>query len=95
VSVGPAGGPAGGATLSAYVYVPTGTSPSISAKLYVQDAAYAWHQANPVTLAANGSWTHLTYLATGYTGNAIRVGLQLNESPSNTPATVYLDSVSW
>lgn len=95
IHVNPTSGPAAGQTLSAYLLVPSGTTQTVTAKLYVQDSAFQWHTANPVTVSQRGSWVQLSYPLSGYTGTAIQVGLQFNETPVNTSTTVYVDGFTW
>lgn len=92
VHVNPPDGPAAGQTLTLWLFVPTG---SVTAKLYVQDPAYTWHVAPDQTYDASGSWVELSYPVSGFSGTAIQIGLQLNESPANTDTTVFVDSVNW
>ena len=89
------GGPAAGQTVTAYLYVPAATTSTITAKLYVQDPAYAWHTADATVVSARGSWIKVSFTPTGYSGAARQLGLQLLESPYNTTSTVYLDAVNW
>ena len=96
IHVNPHNGPAAGQTLSAYVYVPPATTTTVSAKLYVQDAAFAWHTGTSVVVGQRGSWVKLSFTPSGYSGSAIQVGLQLLESsPSGTASTVFVDAVDW
>jgi hypothetical protein len=98
IHVNPAGGPTAGQTLTAYVYIPSSTTTAVTAKFYVQDSAFKWYQVgNAGTLITQrGSWVQISYTPTGYSGNAIQVGIQLQESgPYNTASTVYVDSIAW
>ena len=96
VHVNPSGGgPAAGQTVTAYLYVPSGTADSISAKLYVQDPNFAWHTATATVVSTRGSWVELAFTPSGYSGNALQLGVQFQETPYSSPATVYLDAVDW
>jgi hypothetical protein len=96
IHVNPAAGPTAGQTLTAYVYVPSTTTTAITAQLYVQDSAYAWHTAPGTVISQRGSWVKLSFAPSGYTGSAIQVGLQMQESsPFGTASTIYVDSVGW
>ncbi|NUP53179.1 MAG: hypothetical protein HOW97_38540 [Catenulispora sp.] len=96
IHTNPLHGPTAGQTLSAYVYVPTTTTTTVTAKLYVQDSGYAWHQGAGVVISQRGAWVKLSLTPSGYSGSAIQVGLQfLESSPSGTPSTIFLDSVDW
>lgn len=96
IHVNPLHGPTAGQTLSAYVYIPSTTTTTVTAKLYVQDSGYAWHQGSGVVISQRGAWVKLSITPSGYSGSAIQVGLQfLESSPSGTPSTVYIDSVDW
>lgn len=92
-----AGGPSADQTVSAYLYlIPSGSvNPIVTAKLYVQDSKYAWHVAVPVTLSPAPGWVRVSFTPTGYTGNALQVGLQLQETPYNTATTVFVSAVGW
>lgn len=98
IHVNPSGGPTAGQTLTAYVYIPSSTTTAVTAKFYVQDSAFNWHQVgNAGTLITQrGSWAQISYTPTGYSGNAIQVGIQFQESgPYNAASTVYVDSIGW
>ncbi len=94
VSVAPTKGPVSGQTLTAYVYVPAGTSTTIQAKLFVQDSTGTWHQENIKTLVTT-YWNYLSYTIPTFSGSASRIGIQFYESPNNTSTTVYIDAVNW
>jgi hypothetical protein len=89
------GGPNAGQTYSASVYVPTGTSTTVTVKLYVQDNANTWHTSNGVVIGRRGSWARVAFTPTGYTGATKQIGVQFGETPVDTNTTVYLDSVTW
>jgi hypothetical protein len=96
IHVNPSSGPTAGQTLNAYIYVPSSTTTTITAKLYVQDASFTWHTANGTVIGQHGSWVQLSYPLSGYSGDAIQIGLQLQESaPYSTASTAYVDSVGW
>jgi len=95
VHVNPASGPAAGQVLTAYVQVPSSSTATVTAKLYVQDAGNVWHSSGGTVVGARGTWVPLSFTPSGYSGSARQVGVQFGESPGNTSTTVYLDAVSW
>lgn len=95
VSVAPASGPQSGQTLTAYVYLPSGTAATTTqAKLYVQDSAGTWHQDTLGTLV-KGTWNYLSYTLPTFSGSAQRIGIQFYEASNNTSTTIYIDAVNW
>lgn len=87
--------PAGGQTISMYLYLP-GNSIALSASIFVMDNAYHWNSASFTPLRA-GTWNHLTYtLPSSFSGKPRLLGVQFS-SPANAAATsnVYIDAVSW
>lgn len=97
ISVTPSSGtgPTAGQTLTAWVFVPNGTSQTVIAKLFIQDSSFTWHVQNDVTVSQRGSWVQLSFALSGFSGNANMVGVQFNAAPANTNTTVYVDSVNW
>ena len=89
------GGPAAGQRLTAFLYIPSGTGSTVTAKLYVQDPKFTWHSGNPVTVSARGSWVQLSFSPSGYTGSALQLGVQFSETPADSPTTVCVDAVTW
>jgi hypothetical protein len=94
IHVNPSSGPVAGQTVSAYIYVPS-SSTTVIAKLYVEDSSFTWHQENAVTVSTTGSWFELSFTPTGYSGNALQIGIQFNETPLSTATTVYVDAIGW
>jgi hypothetical protein len=97
IHVNPTTGPAAGQTLTAYVYIPTGTTTTVYVKLYVQDPSYTWHTSSALgtLISQRGSWAQVGFALSGYSGNALQVGIQFEESPYSTATTMYVDSVNW
>ncbi len=95
VSVGTPDGPASGETVTASVLVPANTTSTVAAKLYIQDSKFVWHMAPMTDIGQRGQWIQLSFTPTGYSGSAIRVGLQMHENPSNTDTALFLDAVTW
>jgi hypothetical protein len=92
VSVAGASAPAPGQTLTAWVFVSSG-SVSVQGKLFVQDAGFGWHLASLATLA-RGGWTRLSLVVpTGIAVNAL--GAQFLCTPANTGTTLFVDAVNW
>lgn len=93
ISVAPNPTVPAGATVTAHVYVPTGSTVDW-VQLYLQEGApnYVW--TGSATTASAGSWATLTVTAPA-TGPAIAsLGLQLHLTGSWS-GTIYLDSVNW
>jgi hypothetical protein len=97
IRVAPSNGPTSGQTYSMYIYVPSGSTTTINAKLYVMDSTHTWHTSSDlgVTIPATSTWVQLSFLLPSYSGAAIQVGLQLYATPNNTTATCYVDAVNW
>jgi len=92
VSVSGASAPASGQTVTAFVFV-SGGSPSVQAKLFVQDTSFTWHMA-ALTGLGQGGWTELSLrVPSGVKVN--QLGVQFLCSPVNQNATVFVDSVGW
>jgi len=85
-------GPAPGNTSTAWIYVPSGTSQSIKAHLYIQRGS-AWQNA-PDTVLTPGGWHELAYTTPAAFGAVTSVGVQFSKS-GTTGVTVYLDAVTW
>jgi hypothetical protein len=92
VQVSPAPSSLGvGSTITAHVWAPPGSS--LSAQLFVSDAAYSWHMEGYLSLAPGG-WTTLQYtVPAGSTTPFYALGVQFLNTGSTFSGTVYLDSV--
>ncbi|HEV2639036.1 MAG TPA: hypothetical protein VGX23_28080 [Actinocrinis sp.] len=95
IHVNPASGPSAGQTLTAYVYVPSSTTTTIIAKLYYQEPSYSQIAGDNTVISQRDAWVKLSLPVSGFSGNALQVGIQFQESPYNTNSTVYVDSVDW
>jgi hypothetical protein len=80
--------PKAGQTLTAYVYIPSSASLSVSGWLFVQDSNYKWYKESPVTIG-KGTWIKLTFAVPA---NANQIGIQFNGTGSGS---VYVDEVRW
>ncbi len=80
--------PQAGQTLTAYVYIPSSESLSVSGWLFVQDSNYKWYKESPVTIT-KGAWQKLTFPVPA---NANQIGIQFNGTGSGS---VYVDEVRW
>jgi len=80
--------PQSGQILTAYVYVPSSVSLSVSGWLFVQDSNYKWYKESPVTIT-KGTWNKLTFAVPA---NANQIGIQFNGTGSGN---VYVDEVRW
>jgi transcriptional regulator with XRE-family HTH domain len=91
----PCNQPKSGQILRAAVFVPGGTSATVSAKLYVQDSTYRWQMPDVLTPLVPGKWQVLQYPLPAFPGPALQVGMQFLSVPFNTQTTVYVDAVAW
>jgi hypothetical protein len=84
--------PQGGQTVTAYVYLASGSN--ARAWLFVQDKSFEWYSGGPgadVPLKT-GAWSKLSFtIPASMSGTAARLGVQFY----GNNATVYIDSVSW
>ena len=87
--------PGPGQTVTAYVYLPTGSVP-FTAKLFVVGSDYHWYSNDAVPLKP-GIWNPLTYtLPASINGIPKQVGIQFDSSASGSASgVVYVDAVSW
>jgi hypothetical protein len=85
-------GPAPGATITAWIYVPAGGS-SIKAHLFTQGNG-KWDNAKDITVSPGSGWQKLTFNNPTEIGTATSVGVQFTKG-SAPSATAYLDAVNW
>jgi hypothetical protein len=88
--------PAAGQTLSAWLYIPSATTTTVTAKLFYQDpSTFKWITGPNTVITQRGAWVKLSLPVTGISAPSHQIGIQLQESPFNTDSTIYVDSVNW
>ena len=82
--------PQQGQTLTAHIYIPSNSSLSLQARLFVVDQNYNWHKSSPVTLP-NGQWYTLTYNNIPMS-NLNQIGIQFSGTGNGI---IYVDAINW
>jgi hypothetical protein len=95
--VSPASGPVAGQTLTAYIYIPSSTTTTVTVKLFYQNPSspFNWITGSNTVISQRGAWVRLSLPVTSISAASPQIGLQLQESPFNTGSTVFVDSVNW
>jgi hypothetical protein len=87
--------PSSGQTITAYVYIPSGSS-SVQANVFVEDIQSNQYATDYDSLGSltPGAWNHITYtVPAGITVEEYGVGIHPTESSSQVIA--YIDNISW
>ncbi len=82
--------PQQGQTLTAHIYIPSNSSLSLQANLFVIDQEHNWHQSSYVPLP-KGQWYTLTYNNIP-TSNPNKIGIQFAGTGNGT---IYVDAINW